>query len=116
MDHDHLDFPQAVEDLAKRAGMEVPREDSRARPAATPDRATRRSTRCSSAAADYYRQALKSHPARQGSGGLPQGPRPVRGDRPRLRPGLRPARLGQPDAASWAATACSRRRCSTPAC
>ncbi|EGH30301.1 DNA primase, partial [Pseudomonas syringae pv. japonica str. M301072] len=28
MDHDNLDFPQAVEDLAKAAGMEVPREQS----------------------------------------------------------------------------------------
>ncbi len=28
MDHDHLDFPQAVEELARRAGLEVPREDS----------------------------------------------------------------------------------------
>lgn len=28
MDHDHLDFVQAVEDLAKQAGMEVPREES----------------------------------------------------------------------------------------
>ncbi|MBP8237143.1 MAG: DNA primase, partial [Pseudomonas sp.] len=27
MDHDQLDFLQAVEDLAKRAGMEIPREE-----------------------------------------------------------------------------------------
>ena len=27
MDHDHLEFPQAVEELAKRAGIEVPREE-----------------------------------------------------------------------------------------
>ena len=26
MDHDHVDFPEAVETLAKRAGMQVPRE------------------------------------------------------------------------------------------
>ena len=64
MDHDQLDFPQAVEDLAKRAGMEVPREeggrsnkprqptDSPLYPLLT-------------AAADFYRQALKSHPQRR---------------------------------------------------
>ncbi|MFU1924459.1 CHC2 zinc finger domain-containing protein, partial [Klebsiella pneumoniae] len=27
MDHDQLEFPQAVEELAKRAGMDVPREE-----------------------------------------------------------------------------------------
>jgi DNA primase len=64
MDHDNLDFPQAVEDLAKAAGMEVPREqgvrgqkprqptDSPLYPLLT-------------AAADYYRAALKSHPTRK---------------------------------------------------
>ncbi len=63
MDHDQLDFPQAIEDLAKRAGMDVPREeggrsnkprqptDSPLYPLLT-------------AAADYYRQALKGHPQR----------------------------------------------------
>ncbi|THG81158.1 DNA primase [Pseudomonas sp. A-1] len=64
MDHDHLDFPQAVEELAKRAGLEVPREDSR------PGQKPRQSVDSPlypllGAAADYYRQALKSHPARQ---------------------------------------------------
>ena len=64
MDHDNLDFPQAVEELAKAAGMEIPREeggrshkprqptDSPLYPLLT-------------AAADFYRQALKSHPARK---------------------------------------------------
>src|SRR5690606_14321613 len=64
MDHDNLDFPQAVEDLAKRAGMEVPREDN----------GTGRKPRqpvdsplypLLDAAAGYYRQSLKSHPARK---------------------------------------------------
>ncbi|MCQ4348926.1 DNA primase [Pseudomonas stutzeri] len=64
MDHDHLDFPQAVEELAKRAGLEVPREDSR------PGQRPRQPVDSPlypllGAAADYYRQALKSHPARQ---------------------------------------------------
>ncbi|MEE1921944.1 DNA primase [Pseudomonas sp. 148P] len=64
MDHDNLDFPQAVEELAKAAGMEVPREeggrghkprqptDSPLYPLLT-------------AAAEFYRQALKSHPTRR---------------------------------------------------
>ncbi|WP_416427176.1 DNA primase [Pseudomonas sp. App30] len=64
MDHDNLDFPQAVEELAKAAGMEVPREeggrghkprqptDSPLYPLLT-------------AAAEFYRQALKGHPARR---------------------------------------------------
>ena len=64
MDHDNLDFPQAVEELAKAAGLEIPREeggrshkprqptDSPLYPLLT-------------AAADYYRQSLKSHPARK---------------------------------------------------
>ena len=64
MDHDHLDFPQAVEDLAKRAGMDVPREDSR-----SPQQPRQPSDSplypLLSAAAEYYRAALKSHPARK---------------------------------------------------
>ncbi|WP_122445739.1 DNA primase [Pseudomonas viridiflava] len=64
MDHDNLDFPQAVEDLAKAAGMEVPREqgvkgqkprqptDSPLYPLLT-------------AAAEFYRQSLKNHPTRK---------------------------------------------------
>ena len=64
MDHDHLEFPQAVEELAKRAGLEVPREERGG------DRQPRQSVDSPlypllAAAADYYRQALKSHPARQ---------------------------------------------------
>lgn len=64
MDHDHLEFPQAVEELAKRAGLEVPREERDG------DRQSRQSVDSPlypllAAAADYYRQALKSHPARQ---------------------------------------------------
>ena len=64
MDHDHLDFPQAVEELAKRAGLDVPHEDSR------PGQKPRQPVDSPlypllAAAADFYRQALKSHPARQ---------------------------------------------------
>ncbi len=44
MDHDNLDFPQAIEELAKAAGMEIPRTTAvGASPASRP---TRRSIRC----------------------------------------------------------------------
>lgn len=64
MDHDQLDFPQAVEELAKRAGMEVPREDSgrKHKPRQPVDPPL---YPLLAAAADYYRQALKSHPTRK---------------------------------------------------
>lgn len=64
MDHDQLDFVQAVEDLAKRAGMDVPREEGRRgnKPRQPTDSPL---YPLLTAAADYYRQALKSHPARK---------------------------------------------------
>ncbi len=63
MDHDNLDFPQAVEELAKRAGMDIPREDGRrGKPRQPTDSPL---YPLLTAAADYYRQALKSHPARK---------------------------------------------------
>ncbi len=64
MDHDHLDFVQAVEDLARQAGMEVPREES-GRPH-TPRQPTDSPLYpLLTAAAEFYRQALKSHPTRK---------------------------------------------------
>lgn len=64
MDHDSLDFPQAVEDLAKRAGMDIPREESgRGRTPRQPVDSPLYPLL--TAAADYYRQALKSHPTRK---------------------------------------------------
>lgn len=64
MDHDHLEFPQAVEELARRAGLEVPREEgSRAHQPRQPVDSPLYPLLA--AASDYYRQALKSHPARQ---------------------------------------------------
>ncbi|MEX6501854.1 DNA primase [Pseudomonas zhanjiangensis] len=64
MDHDQLDFPQAVEDLAKRAGMEVPREEGgrSSKPRQPTDSPL---YPLLSAAAEFYRQALKSHPQRR---------------------------------------------------
>jgi len=64
MDHDNLDFPQAIEDLAKAAGMEIPREESgHARKPRQPTDSPLYPLL--TAAADFYRQALKSHPARK---------------------------------------------------
>jgi DNA primase len=64
MDHDNLDFPQAVEELAKAAGMEVPREDNGRghKPRQPTDSPL---YPLLTAAAEYYRQALKSHPQRR---------------------------------------------------
>ncbi|WCD81021.1 DNA primase [Pseudomonas sp. TUM22785] len=64
MDHDNLDFPEAVEELAKRAGMDVPREESgrNNRPRQATDSPL---YALLTAASDYYRQALKSHPTRK---------------------------------------------------
>ncbi len=63
MDHDHLDFPEAVEELAKRAGVEIEHETSNTpqkprQPVDSPLYALL------TAASDYYRSALKSHPER----------------------------------------------------
>ena len=64
MDHDNLDFPQAVEELARAAGMEVPREQGRR------DNKPRQPTDSPlypllDAASEFYRQALRSHPTRK---------------------------------------------------
>ncbi|WP_339081088.1 DNA primase [Pseudomonas sp. TMP9] len=64
MDHDQLDFPQAIEDLAKRAGMEVPREEgSRTNKPRQPTDSPLYPLL--TAAADFYKHALKSHPQRK---------------------------------------------------
>lgn len=64
MDHDQLEFPQAIEDLAKRAGMEVPREESGRgqKPRQPVDSPL---YPLLNAAAEHYRQALRSHPQRK---------------------------------------------------
>ena len=64
MDHDNLDFPQAIEDLAKAAGMEVPREES-GRPHKPRQPTDSPLYPLLTAAAEFYRQALKSHPQRK---------------------------------------------------
>ena len=64
MDHDNLDFPQAVEELAKAAGMEVPREEGGRghKPRQPTDSPL---YPLLEAAGEFYRQALKSHPTRR---------------------------------------------------
>lgn len=64
MDHDNLDFPQAVEELARAAGVEVPREEGRRgqKPRQPTDSPL---YPLLEAAAEFYRQALRSHPTRK---------------------------------------------------
>lgn len=60
MNFDHVDFPQAVETLARDAGLEVPREESKA--------ATRRQSEnnklleCLESASKFYQYQLRNHP------------------------------------------------------
>lgn len=64
MDHDHLDFPEAVEELAKRAGLDVPREERGKRTSPRPPTDSPLYALLASAA-DFYRQALRQHPSRR---------------------------------------------------
>ena len=64
MDHDHLGFPEAVETLARRAGVEVPREEGN-RPAQPRQPAQSPLFGILQNACDFYGQALQGHPARQ---------------------------------------------------
>ncbi|MBS7326364.1 MAG: DNA primase [Thiopseudomonas sp.] len=64
MDHDHLGFPEAVESLARRAGVEVPREESN-RPQPPRQPAQSPLFDILQAACSFYSNALHSHPARQ---------------------------------------------------
>lgn len=64
MDYDHLDFPQAVEVLAKQAGLEIPYEDR------SSNRAHRESIdsplyKLLASASEYYQHSLKTHPAKK---------------------------------------------------
>ncbi len=64
MDHDHVDFPEAVESLARRAGVEVPREEGN-RQQAPRQPAQSPLFGILQAACDFYGKTLASHPARQ---------------------------------------------------
>lgn len=63
MDHDKLDFPQAVEELAQRAGLDVPREESRGQRTRQPVDSPLYPLM--EAACEYYRNALRQHGARR---------------------------------------------------
>lgn len=64
MEHDHLDFPSAVEELARRAGLEVPRETRSDAPSGPPVSLTTPLYNLLEQACTFYREALKSHPTR----------------------------------------------------
>ena len=57
MDHDHVDFPEAVETLARRAGMQVPRESGNVQKRERYDTLYKLLTK----AADWYTEQLKTH-------------------------------------------------------
>lgn len=66
MDFERLDFPQAVEDLARQAGIDVPREE--ARPGSRQAKQLRKDSPLYALleqAAAFYRQQLRHHPQRE---------------------------------------------------
>jgi DNA primase len=66
MDFERLDFPQAVEELARQAGVDVPREESR--PGSREVRQPRQDSPLYAIldqAAAFYRQQLRHHPKRE---------------------------------------------------
>lgn len=65
MDLDKLEFPEAVEELARKAGIEVPHEERRPGQPAPKPRAESPLYALLANAAEFYRQALKGHPARK---------------------------------------------------
>lgn len=62
MAHDNLDFPQAVETLAQKAGLSVPRESKSAQPSAKPAQSPLYSVLQN--ACDYFCSALRQHPSK----------------------------------------------------
>jgi DNA primase len=66
MDFERLDFPQAVEELARQAGVDVPREEARpgSRQASQPRKDNPLYALLEQAAA-FYRQQLRHHPKRE---------------------------------------------------
>lgn len=66
MDHDNLEFPEAVEELARKAGLDVPREESTSGGPRKPRQMVDSPLYALLAdAATFYRQSLKSHPQRK---------------------------------------------------
>lgn len=65
MEYEHLDFPQAVEELARSVGLDVPHEESVSSRYATPKPPSESPLYSVLAqAAAFYQQTLKHHPAR----------------------------------------------------
>lgn len=62
MEYDHLEFPQAVEELAKMVGMEVPREESHQ--AKEQQQHLKALYDLLQQASTFYTQQLRAHPAR----------------------------------------------------
>ena len=65
MDFERLDFPEAVEDLAKQAGVAVPREERSDRKQQSAPRKDSPLYALLEQAAAYYRQQLRHHPKKQ---------------------------------------------------
>ncbi|NLC01040.1 MAG: DNA primase, partial [Pseudomonas formosensis] len=65
MDFERLDFPQAVEELARQAGVEVPREERGDRRGPRPTRQDSPLYPVLENAAAYYRQQLRQHAQRK---------------------------------------------------
>ncbi|GAB5413372.1 MAG: DNA primase [Congregibacter sp.] len=62
MDYENIDFPQAVENLAQSAGLEVPREQVRGAAGAPPRESPNKPLfETMERSADFYRDALRSH-------------------------------------------------------
>ena len=87
MEYERLEFPVAVEELARSVGVEVPRTDSAERVSVEPLYAML------DKAAQLYRQALRDH---ADTGRIPEAARPRRRNRARVRHRLRAAGLGHP--------------------
>jgi DNA primase len=62
MEYEHMDFVEAVEELARAAGVEVPREQGAAPP---PRDDTQALVELSERAAEYYQRQLREHPQAQ---------------------------------------------------
>lgn len=64
MDFEHASFPEAVEELAKTLGLEVPREHDRARDVEREKR-VKQQYDVLEQASEFYQQQLRSHPEKQ---------------------------------------------------
>ncbi|EED34464.1 DNA primase [Luminiphilus syltensis NOR5-1B] len=63
MDYEKLDFPEAVENLAQSAGLEVPREEARPGSAANSADSNKPLYESLEQSAQFYERSLRQHPA-----------------------------------------------------